>query len=678
MSGSVLWKRLPATLDHLPPQPAVTQQLLLDFFAQLKTFDLPSFNELALPRYRVTHDMVAPILSFDADAYWRDMKADRYGEHQPPDLPSYRWVTEDRPDYIKYVRSLRPFNSKLIFGAIAALLDPAGPWFDALASRAKDFAEWCQSPDCSIWAGTYDVSDIADNFANFFDMCFDRLSTEQRKDFLNGIEAMTRKLRDLIDLFKPHKYPRDSHVLRMTVTYASMCILLHVNGREEGTRGLRYWTDQMAAAFPGFAGDDGAWAQGAAYWKWKVSQMLTIAEPMRDLGFVDLLGKPFLQNTGYYKWYVQPPYSRTGAFGDHPNLRAEPLDMAMLRLLGAMLNRDDLIAYADYYEPKRGAEAQVNTGGVDLLALLLLLLTWDLPADKPSKVPAAQSRYLADEGIVASHIAIGDVDRDVTVLFRSSKSGSFGHAHADQNGFTAEAYGSPIFIDAGYYPTYHHPHMKGFTIQTLAHNALLINNQGQSIRNLNAVGKIEHYESDATHDYTIGECAAAYPCNPKLVRRHLWFQRSVEHPALVIVDHVILRQPGTVDFLLHSYEKPEWNAAQNHADFFGWRLWGDHARARVQFLSPSRWYWHQTDEFPYPADGRETGQAKQWHARATTADPTYEHWLVTAISFADTRTAGTEPGLAAFSLQKAGNSFEITNQKLGLRLQTDLDRLLAT
>jgi hypothetical protein len=601
----------------------------------LAQVDRQAFSAIPLPSYQTTQDMVCSIIDFDPQCYWEQMLADHWAEHQCPDLPAYVWLIEDRPGFRDYLRELRPFNAKLLLQVAAARFDESGPWFAALAARADAFAAWCAGDACSVWSGDYDLACIVKSFAYFLDLCGERMDDAVRRRFLDGLQAFAGKLRQVIEVFQPHRFPLDSHVFQLTVMYAQFCLVLHHHGRAAGAEGLKFWTEQMMSRLPGFGGDDGGWAMGTAYWKWKLIDLVNITGPMRSLGLADMTELAFLQNTGYFKWYCQPPYARCGGFGDHPNLRAGPLDLAIMRTLGGLLGKAELVAYADEFQPPIGFECEgVSNPAEDTEALLMLLNTWNLPvAARAQTAPDAPARWFRDVGVTACHSAIGDARNDVFVLFRSSPFGSLGHAHADQNAFVVEAFGQPIFINAGYYPSYHHPQMKGYAIQTMAHNALLLNNQGQAIRNFNAKGVIEHFESGRDHDYMIGECAAAYPSSPKLVRRHLWFDRTAGRPWLLIVDHVLLKQPGNIDFLLHSYEEPRWDPQRREAEFAGWRLWGTDARALVQFLTPGNWYWRQTNEFPYPADGREENRPKQWHACATTAAPVYEHWLVTAITF---------------------------------------------
>ncbi len=673
---TVLWNDLPETLQNLPAQPPVTQALLREFRQDLPQCELNAFVKLQLPRFRVTEDMLGDMLTFDAQEYWRNMLSDRWGEHQVPDLPAYRWMTDGHSEFREYARNLRPYGAMVGRAVLASRFefekDACPGWYKALASRAAEFASWCQSDECSIWAGDYDLCQIVEYYAYFFDMHAARLSAVEKKDFLDGFESFAAKMRAVINLFKPEIFPQDSHVFVLAGMYAELCVLLHAHGRGEGTRGLEYWRT-MINAFPGFGGDDGGWAQGTSYWKWKLPPFLVAAEPMRDLGFADLTATKFLANTGYFKWYLQPPYMRCGTFGDHPNLRAQPLDLAIVRYLGKIYRQEDLIGYADDYIPPRGCEYDGGPDSASLTALLLLLKTWNIPPKTLRSAPAAPSRFFKDVGVVACHSKLGDAENDVTVLFRSSSYGSAGHAHADQNSFIAEAFGQPIFIDAGYYPEYHHPHMKGFTIQTQAHNTLLLNNQGQSIRNFNAVGMIEHFEAGADYDYMIGQCADAYPSHPELVRRHLWFQRGARFPWILIVDHVKLRQPGNVDFLLHSYEEPQWDASMLEAEFAGWRMWGTQARARVQFLAPAAWYWDLTNHFPYPADGRESNQPRQWHARATTRHASYEHWLITGIVFGKVETRSP---ILAPAFQDLRPRFECKGCDAGWKIQCGESQLM--
>ncbi len=631
-ADALLWRRLPARLEDVRAAPPVTQYLLQRFHDTIGRLKPGEFAREPLPRLRVPVEVLTPYHQQDTAAHWKRMLADRYGEHQCPDLPAYTMEAQVLGAR-QYRQHLRPFGEKALLAAMGARFGVTG-WLEAMRGRAEEFRDWCGDHECDPWVGDYDLVDIVQCFADFLDMNATELTARERAAFLDGLETFQAKVEGVLNVLRPDEFPLDSHAFGLACSYAVLGCVLRAYGRAAGQRALDFWSERMLKCWPCFGGDDGGWWMGAAYWKWHLTPILNAVEALRTLGGPDLLEPPFFARTGWFKWYVMPPYARAGGFGDDTHLRPTPHDLAILRYLGVLLKQEELLAYADRtFEPLRGFEVDHGPAADQWMALLLLLRTWDIPYRPARPAPKEPSRVFHDVGIVACHSALGDPERDVMLCFRSGTAGSFGHAHADQNSFFVQAFGEPIFIDAGYYPDYHHPHMKGFAIQTMAHNAVLINNQGQSIRNLHACGQLEHVELACDHDYMVGQCAAAYPCHPQLVRRHLWFQRDPEFPWIFLADHVVLHQPGNMDFLLHSYEQPVWDAARREAEFYGWRVWGTQARARLQVLEPSTVYWHQSNEFPYPADGREIHQPSQWHARLTTVQGAYEQWMLIGIVF---------------------------------------------
>ena len=682
--ASIFWRRLPVSLADVSDAPPVTRYLLQQFHQTMAHLNPQDFVRSPWPRLRVPARILTSFKKQDTAGHWKKMLADRYGEHQCPDMPAYSVLLDPTiPGAIEYGRVRRPFGEKMLLALIAARFDLPG-WFEAMKARLADFPDWCRSADCDPWVGDGELCEMVLCMAHFLDMCGDRLAIGERTAILNGAEAFFDKMWDLLQVLMPAEFPLDSHAFSIAGIYAELGCILKAHGRTAaGQKALDYWSRRMMKHWPCFGGKDGGWWMGPTYWRGHLSPIISTMEALKELGGPDLLATAFMQGTGYFKWYIMPPYARAGGFGDDTHVRPGAHDLAIMRYLGVLLHKPEWIAYADgEFEPFQGFQFDHGPASAQWLALLFLLRTWDVPRLNPRPAPTAPSRVFADVGMVGCHTALGQAQDDVMLCFRSGTAGSFGHAHADQNSFFAQAFGEPIFIDAGYYPTYHHPHMKGFAIQTMAHNAVLINNQGQSIRNFHACGQLEHVELTPDYDYVIGECAAAYACQPVLVRRHVWFGRQGEFPMLLTVDHVVLKQPGNIDVLLHSYEEPRWDAACREAEFFGWRVWGTQARARVQILEPQTLYWQQTDEFPYPADGRELHQPRQWHARATTVEGAYEQWMIMGMVFR--REVPPNP-LYAVAVPDRSPRWTCSAEKKGwklacgqvrLRLDRNKDRLL--
>ncbi len=127
-----------------------------------------------------------------------------------------------------------------------------------------------------------------------------------------------------------------------------------------------------------------------------------------------------------------------------------------------------------------------------------------------------------------------------------------GHQHPDvQNSFVIHAYGEKLAIDGGYYDWYGSPHFKAYSMQTLAHNTLLVDGQGQAVCTEGADGHITAWFDSPGYGYVRGDAA-----DPEIYQRRLTrFDRSILFikPGFVAVHDVVRpAEPAKLDWLLHA------------------------------------------------------------------------------------------------------------------------------
>src|SRR5690606_22903323 len=95
--------------------------------------------------------------------------------------------------------------------------------------------------------------------------------------------------------------------------------------------------------------------------------------------------------------------------------------------------------------------------------------------------------------------------------------------------------------------------------KTLSKNAILINGQGQPAQDKQAKGKITGYRAEPGYVWVQGDATRAYRANPRLSMAES-VQRDMvmlESGLVIMRDEVVLTEPGTVQGLLHSMEKPD-------------------------------------------------------------------------------------------------------------------------
>jgi hypothetical protein len=209
---------------------------------------------------------------------------------------------------------------------------------------------------------------------------------------------------------------------------------------------------------------------------------------------------------------------------------------------------------------------------------------------------------------------LGDKDRDVTFLLRSSPFGSISHGHADQNAFIIEGFGQSLALATGYYPWYGSPHHHKWTRSTRAVNSILVDHEGQIIRSRKANGRITAFELGDGYDYVEAEAANAYGKRLNRFRRHVV---HVQPGIFVIFDDLAGPKPATYQWLLHAHEKIGIDGQILHVRRGA-------AAMKVHLLTPTGLTITQNDRYdppPEEQDLKRLNWKRTWHLSASTTEP---------------------------------------------------------
>ncbi|HWL51635.1 MAG TPA: heparinase II/III-family protein [Chthoniobacteraceae bacterium] len=592
------------------------------------------------PFFPIDPELVARFRKQDACTYWKAALADSQVEQNAIPLPAYSYQEADYPKFIAPVREIRTAVTTAMELTLAGLAFEEEELLERGLAVWRDMVAWKPGGFCDDWHGDMLAASVTLRLIRVALWQKERLSTGDWQALGAMLEWRFRETHELMVHFAIDRYPYDSHVIHAAALFAAGVIA--TEPYFPALQPFRDWVREVIEPqFPIWGGDDGGWAAGVSYWKWSATDWLLLADAYP--GGHPLRSHPWVRNTGWFKFYAHPAHSRQGAFGDHGDIPPGPLDASLLRYLGALHREPRFIWYADEALANQHGVADPGPEFVEVegLALDLAAFSTRLTGTPPAPRPCA--RHFADAGLIAAHTAPGDPLRNRMLLFRCSRWGSFNHAHADQNSFVIESGGEPLLIDAGYYPNYHHPHQKKFSIQTAAHNALLVNGIGQTIRNLHSRGKIVAYRTEDDAVTFTGDATEAYGGRCRKVLRHLRFEMGAETPFLILMDEVETDHPHVTDWMLHSYEPMEINEAERTILVTGHRGYGGRARALVHLLTPQEVYWKQSDEFPAPTDHREIHKPKQWHLQVTPRFYTSTTLILATLQLGDASTRWSQP-----------------------------------
>lgn len=451
-----------------------------------------------------------------------------------------------------------------------------------------------------------------------------------------------------------------------------------------GLAGLALWDDLPEARewwafaytfyrdqFTPWGGDDGGWAEGVAYWRGTIEHAF-FQDALLVIGDPSAYASAFWKNSAYFQVYNVQPYLAT-SFGDLSNagkFNLEPATAEYLLHLARVQQDGFLRSYAELCTDSRPRPAELGLAGLDRRypTSAEFLVRNFTAADRP--LPAAQplsdlppQRWFRDVGWVSLHSALGRPADDIQVTFVSSPYGSFSHSHAHQNAFVLNAYGESLAIASGVREFHNSPHHEAWTRQTRSKNAILIDGKGQRPKDKYAVGKITRWETTPRATWTTGDATAAYqrlqpPGRVVKVTRDLVF---IDQRYVVLRDHVLLKTPGKLSWLLHADRHLTWDDATATAFIRNGR-----ATLTTRLLAPYAWKTQIADEFTVPFDPKYKNGAQinyqstaewndhQLHLTAESVEAAAEH-VVFAVLWPERE--GSAP--AAIDVTREGDTITV-------------------
>jgi hypothetical protein len=409
--------------------------------------------------------------------------------------------------------------------------------------------------------------------------------------------------------------PFSSHPGRMIGFVVEGSIAL-AHDVEEVSDWLDYTLKLLWSIYPAWGFADGGWHEGISYWGSYMNRMFRVVAELARYD-IPLKEKPFFRNTGYFGLYAGYPKRPTRAFGDgHYGSVGESHGQLMYNISTL------------YQNPYFRWHAEVSGAGIPSGRAAFLFYDPDLKMRLPADIP--QSRVFNDVGLVAMHSRMDDPDNNVTMLFKSNPFGAISHNHASQNAFVIEAYGEALAISSGSRQLHGSSHHREWMWHTKAHNSILVDNEGQVIRQRSSRGKIIHYEDTGEYVYTVGDATEAYGGRLNRFHRHVIFVRP---DCFVIIDDLKTSgKASTFQWLLHSPTEIKVDRSTHlMVNQSG------NVRLTSRFLTPGDLEYHQHSGFtPQVVDPEE--MTNQYHLTVSTKEPSASKKFV-AIMHVD-RTSG--------------------------------------
>lgn len=465
-----------------------------------------------------------------------------------------------------------------------------------------------------------------------YDFLHDQWSAEERTLVRRALAARARPIFERMagtsqSLMRGHDW---QHAYLDALTGA-----LAVYGEEPAAAG---WVETglrtFTAFYPWFGGNDGGSFEGMKYYHATelVPHLKTLDFFRTAFGLALEDGNPWFRATPYYLIYAFPPRSHWARLGDTSTGQTDAGDDPDQPRGRARLAANRM---ATLYDNGHAAAYAAMLPDDDTGFGVSEFLRWSEPTTVPplplSTLPPA--RLFADIGAVFTHSAYTRPDDNVRFVFHSGPYGAFGHGHADQNSFHIIAYNEDLLLDSGYFTPAGDPHRQQWSVQTRAHNTLLVDGTGQPYGDNRGHGRVRHYETHERWVYWIGAAEHAYPDAPlERFDRHVVWLRGDEVETYVILDDVRAAggTPRRFDWLLHAARRME---VDEQAQRIVVR--GERGEAVVTLLEPAALRFQQDDDFGgHPAIYWRRGEnfrlPDQWHLKATPA-PTVEQRFLAVV-----------------------------------------------
>jgi hypothetical protein len=450
--------------------------------------------------------------------------------------------------------------------AACAVLTQDRQVIDWTKRMALDTCKWDPEGGSAMRRGDIGAHHLLRGLNWCYDACYDSMTPDERETLKEVIVQRANQFYRALNPFR--KGEANNHAWLRAFGVAESGIVL-AGDHDEAVEWTEYVRQLYVGRFLCCLGYQGENNEGVSYWSYGLMFIIDYADMIKAVCGIDLYQHPWLNQTARFPLYCAPPHAWAVSFADTgmPNHGVRgPAQTHRVRDL-ALRTRDP---YALWYS---GQDTEIDG------------LTPRAPIDLPASI---HYRHI---GVAIFNTSLVDGREGVTVAMHSGPYFA-GHQHPDQNHFVIHAYGEKLAIDGGYYDWYGSPHFKAYSMQTLAHNTLLIDGEGQAVCTPGADGRVAAYFDSPGYGYVVGDASDpdVYGGRLKQFDRRILF---IKPGFAVIHDLVASHSAARYDWLLHAIAPIEAGRATNS---FSIRC--ERAALHGRFFSPMRIALAVETEFP--------------------------------------------------------------------------------
>ena len=534
-----------------------------------------------------------------------------------PDFDKFDIKTEypaRRTSYrASYHEFTRVYNRGMVPLALMYLLSREEKYGQAAKKHLLQVLDWELDGVASLDQNFDEIGlRIARTAAQGYDWLYDILSKDERSAVRQMLLARGDQMLARLERRNFLNKSAYSHDGRLPGYLVEFSIVLAEEERAQVW--MDYAMRALLTVFPHWGGSDGGWAEGINYVMSYNDRFITPLQSLHEATGYNLWNKAYFRNMRHFLLYCVSPLGEITPFGDseHSPVKGRAGDFYSILHFHASKYRDPVARWwIEHF-----ATDKTNTARFG--AMHRIIHEDKLKPTKPVSLPQDQAFFSV--GWAALHSDILNPENDLMFLFKSSPYGPVSHSHADQNSFAIMKGGKALANPSGArYPQHQSPFHFQYTNLTLAHNAILIDGEGQIDRDGAAHGRLVDFKSTPHLGYVSGDAKKCYGDKLNHHERHVIMIR----PSIILVlDNLSGPQPFSVDWLMHGRE--DMILDRKNQVITSTR---QKETMKTQMLTSGSFDFSLTNEWPidpkqdYPMVTAEP-PAKEWHFTATTKEKT--------------------------------------------------------
>jgi len=427
-------------------------------------------------------------------------------------------------------RRYAEFGRDVVFTIIRHRLDDggSGQTGDTGGAESDDYPGWRRNP-------THDFGKYSYSLGLFYDLCYDVLTADERREFVAHAEECLQIAKDLWPQVIRHSH--NNRGSRCAMGNGMLALAVHGEADEQIVIDSVYMMLQTMETYACFSfGMDGAPFEGLMYGS-SAAWLIPIGRALARRGLRDYSRHWTIPlKVDYALYTLLPAHDGFAPIGD-----AYATWNGMLGLEVCAVTGDPVARWLwEEVQKCQGDRARSKWSWQFLGHTEYYLYDPTVEPKHPACAGYPLAKHFRDRGLVS--MLSGWEKDDALVTFFSGRQQWACHRQEDQHTFTFSALGERFAWDAGYgdndYPMADAP-----TRATEGHCGILIDGQGQFGFDAERWprGHIVDFRNDPEWAYVLGDARRCYGIDGSIERadRHLFFRRG-PFPYLVVLDDIVV------------------------------------------------------------------------------------------------------------------------------------------